>query len=100
MLYAFLIELIIANRIIYVVTEKTSIRKNAKFLICVGLIIVFMYQIVYEGALLADPGLTETSSKIIIKTMGFTDVFVQLLYAWAFLVAPGKLDLLWKHNRS
>ena len=98
-LCAFLIELIIANRIIYVVTEKTSIAKNAKFVICVGLIIVFMYRMVYEGALLADPGLTENSSKLIIKMMGFTDVFVHLLYAWAFLVAPGKFDLMWKHNR-
>ena len=98
-LCAFLVEVIIANRIIYVVAEKTSIAKNAKFIICVGLIIVFMYRMVYEGALLADPVLTEASSKLIIKTMGFTDVFVHLLYAWAFLVAPGKFDLMWKHNR-
>lgn len=98
-LYAFLIELIIANRIIYVVNEKTNVAKNAKFIICIGLIIVFMYQIVYEGALMADPGQTDTSSKIIIKTMGFIDVFVHLLYAWAFIVAPGKMDLLWKRNR-
>ena len=88
--YAFLIELIIANRIIYIVNERTSVVKNARFIICVGLIIVFIYQIVFEGALMADPGLGETSSKLIIKLMGFTDVFVQLLYASALIVAPPK----------
>jgi hypothetical protein len=94
-LYAFLIELIIANRIIYVITEKTSIVKNAKFLICIGLIIVFMYQIIFEGALIADPDFAGNSTNIILTSFAFMDVFVQLLYAWAFAVAPVKMALLW-----
>jgi hypothetical protein len=93
--YAFLIELIIANRIIYVVTENTSIIKNAKFLICIGLVIMFMYQIVFEGVLISDPSMGTDASKLIIKSFGFMNVFVQLLYAWAFAVAPAKLELLW-----
>ena len=98
-LYAFVIELIIANRLIYVVNEKTSLAKNARFLICIGLIIVYMYQIIFEGALLSPepPGRT---SEFIIRAMGYTDILVQLLYSCAFLVASEKISFNWQRKNQ
>jgi hypothetical protein len=94
-LYAFVIELIIANRLIYVVNEKTTLTKNARFLICIGLIIVYMYQIIFEGALLSPEPVSRTS-QLIIRAIGYTDILVQLLYSWAFLVASDKISFNWE----
>jgi hypothetical protein len=93
--YAFTIELIIANRLIYVVNEKRSLAKNAKFLICIGLIILYMYQIIFEGALLSRSPLG-TTSILIIRAMGYTDVIVQFMFSWALLVASEKIALAWE----
>jgi hypothetical protein len=96
--YAFTIVLIILNRIIYVANENTNVFRNAKFIISSGLIIFFIYQILFEGALIANTTVEEQERNIFIKLLGFMDIMMNVIYIWAMYIAPGKRDFAWNKN--
>ena len=88
--YAFIIVLLIVNEIIYIANETSNVFKNAKFIICTTMIIFFIYQILYEGALIISSSQVKNSSNMIIEYLGYVNAFLNLLYAWALLVIPKK----------
>jgi hypothetical protein len=93
--YAFTIVIIILNRIIYVANENTNVLRNARFIISTGMIIFFIYQIVFEGALIVNK---RDDNEIFIKLFGFMDIFMNIIYAWAMYIAPGKRAFAWNKN--
>jgi hypothetical protein len=96
--YAFTIVLIILNRIIYVANENTNVFRNAKFIISTGLIIFFIYQILFEGALIVNTTVESQQRNIFIKLLMFMDIMMNVIYIWAMYIAPSKRDFVWNKN--
>jgi hypothetical protein len=96
--YAFTIVLIILNRIIYVANENMNVFRNAKFIISTGFVIFFIYQILFEGALIANTTVEEQKRNIFIKLFMFMDIIMNIIYIWAMYIAPGKRDFAWNKN--
>jgi len=96
--YAFSVDIIILNKIIYIANENTSVFRNPKFLISTGLIIFFIYQIIFEWALIIDPGGDGNRTGIIIRFLGYMDILTNLLYGWAVFVACRKRSLTLEQN--
>ena len=87
-LYAFLITLISITEINYRIThDNKNVFRNPKFIICIGLILFFVYQILYEWAyqlsLMAAPmGFTTT----VISLFAYIDAITNIIFGIAFLV--------------
>jgi hypothetical protein len=88
--YAFVIVMLSINEINYLIThENRQLFKNARFLICLGFIIFFLYQILFEGAfLMADSN--PQISKRISALSSYINMLVNLIYAVAMLLIPEK----------
>jgi hypothetical protein len=89
-LYYFLIVLLSINKINFMIThENRGLLRDPRFLICVGLIIYFMYMIVYYWALSVstyDKTITTTSS--VLYLMAYVNALANTIYAIAFLLLP------------
>ncbi|HEY0677723.1 MAG TPA: hypothetical protein VGD17_05525 [Chitinophagaceae bacterium] len=90
--YAFLIVVLSINEINYLIThENRQLFRNARFLICIGFIIYFLYQILFEGSLNAA---AEESNPVIsnriISLAVYINVLVNLIFAAAMLCIPAK----------
>ncbi|MCW3074636.1 MAG: hypothetical protein JWP69_1705 [Flaviaesturariibacter sp.] len=89
--YSFLIVLMsitLINRLIF--REARSLLHNSRFLICMGLIIFFIYGVLVEAFYLF--GLTQSQSfRIgIYEILSYINLFTNLIYALAFLWIPMK----------
>jgi hypothetical protein len=93
-LYPFVLVILSINEINLMIThENTSLYKNARFVICLGFIVFFLYQILYEGAfLVGQSDKTGTVSNEIISAFGYVNAFVNLLYLVAVILVPAKRD--------
>ncbi len=91
--YAFLIVMLSINEINYLIThENRQLFKNARFLICMGFIIYFLYQILFEGSLfIAEMDRNKIISNKIISLLVYINVLVNLIYAAAMLLIPEKM---------
>lgn len=92
--YSFTIVLISINQInlqIIAFTD-TKLLKNPKFLICIGFVIYFTYQILYESAyyISAVSNKDYTLTSEIIKLFMYINLFVNLLYIPAVIFIPDK----------
>ena len=65
--------------------------KNAKFLICIGLIIMGVYSVITEGFLLIDPDNSRVSRNIF-NLFAFINAFVNIVYAIAVWFIPVRDD--------
>ncbi len=65
--------------------------RNAKFLICIGLIIIGVYSLITEGFLLIDPYNSSVSRKIFV-IFAFINAFVNIVYAVAVYFLPVRDD--------
>jgi hypothetical protein len=88
-LYAFLITLAGITEINYRIThDNKNLFRSPKFIICIGLILFFVYQILYEWAyqvsLIAAPTGFTTS---IISLFAYIDAITNIIFGIAFLVA-------------
>lgn len=89
--YAFVIVMLSINEINYLIThENRQLVKNARFLICIGFIIFFLYQILFEGALYISASKPEIYRQIF-SLQVYVNVFVNLIYAAAMLLIPVKM---------
>lgn len=89
--YAFLIVMLSINEINYLIThENRQLFKNARFLICIGFIIFFLYQILFEGALYISASEQEIYSRIF-SLQVYVNVFVNVIYAAAMFLIPEKM---------
>jgi hypothetical protein len=88
--YSFLVVMLSINEINYLIThENKQLFRNARFLICMGFIIYFLYQILFEGALFLSQteGKTEISNKIIFLS-AYVNVLSNVIYAAAIWFIP------------
>lgn len=89
--YAFVIVMLSINEINYLIThENRQLFRNASFLICIGFIIFFLYQLLFEGALfiaVSEPAIYRR----IFSLQVYVNVFVNVIYAAAMLLIPVKM---------
>lgn len=92
--YAFLVVMLSINEINYLIThENRHLFRNARFLICIGFIIYFLYQILFEGALfVADAESNTAISNKIISLSVYINVFVNGIYTAAMWVIPENMS--------
>jgi hypothetical protein len=89
--YSFLIVLLGVNEINFMITHyNRNLFRNPRFVICVGLIIYFVYLIVYYWALeISKRGRSEISISISITFLqGYVNILANIIYAIAFLLFP------------
>ena len=89
-LYAFLIVILSINEINLMIThDNRNLYKNARFIICLGFITFFLYQILYEGAFfVSGVDKTEVVSNQIISLFSGVNAFVNCLYLVAVWLIP------------
>lgn len=87
--YAFVIVLMSVGKINFMIThDDRNLSGNPIFLICIGFIILFIYEIVLEWAYqMSLQGATETTTRIIYG-YGYVDVLVNIIFAIALLKIP------------
>ena len=91
-LYPFVIVLLSVNEINLMIThDNRNLYRNPRFVICLGFIVFFLYQILYEGAfLVGGTDKTEVVPSEIIKLFNYVNAFVNGLYLIATLLVPRK----------
>jgi hypothetical protein len=88
--YAFIVVLLSINEINFmIVRDNKNLLKNARFLVCLGFITFFVYQIIYEASFFVGKDTSALSRKIIIM-FNYINGFVNLIYAIAVLYIPVK----------
>lgn len=85
--YSFLLVVLSINEINYLIThENRQLFRNARFLICIGFIIYFLYQILFEGSLYVVTN-RDISNKIILLSIG-VNALANIIYAAAMWFIP------------
>ena len=88
--YAFIVVLLSINEINFmIVRDNKNLLKNPRFLVCLGFITFFIYQIIYEASYFVGTDTSALSKKIIIM-FNYLNGFVNLIYAIAVLYIPVK----------
>ncbi|MFI5152815.1 MAG: hypothetical protein ACHQET_05735 [Chitinophagales bacterium] len=92
MLYAFLLVLLSITEINYKIThENKQLYRSPKFILCIGLILFFVYQILYEWAyqlsLIEEP---TRISGIISSLFAYIDAIANIIFGIAFWVIPAQ----------
>lgn len=92
--YAFLLVMLSINEINYLIThENRQLFKNARFLICIGFIIYFLYQILFEGSFYRlEINKNEVVSNKIISLLVYINVLTNAIFAVAMLFIPVKMS--------
>lgn len=96
--YSFAILLLSINQINYmIVQDNQQLYRNAKFLLCIGFIIFFLYAIVYDAAHFVSKGKDTniTVATRIINMFNYMNAFVNLIYGVAVLLIPKKKNNLY-----
>lgn len=90
-LYSFLTVLFSVNKINFMIThDNRNLLRRPDFLICIGLIIFFIYKILYEWAYQASLfGQSGITSNIIIS-FGYINALTNIIFAIAFLLIPAR----------
>jgi len=91
--YAFVLVLLSINQInAMMFNHEGSLLKNPRFILCLGFIIFFLYQIIYEASYYVGSDKSEVANKIIMG-FGYINFVINLLYAIAiFLITDKKED--------
>ena len=92
--YAFLLVMLSINEINYLIThENRQLFKNARFLICMGFIIFFLYQILFECSLyIVETEGNATISNKIIRLQMYVNVLTNTIFAVAMLFIPARMQ--------
>jgi len=87
--YSFLIVLLCVNEINFMITHHNrNLFRNPRFVICFGLIIYFVYMIVYYWALeISKFGRSDISISIAFL-VAYVNILANIIYAIAFLLIP------------
>lgn len=95
--YAFIAVLLSINEINYlIVQDNKSLLRNSRFLICLGFIIIFIYQIIYEASFFVGSDTVMTLR--IVFMFNYINAFVNLIYAIAVLFIPVKTAYYFKKH--
>ncbi|ASZ13795.1 hypothetical protein KTO58_05185 [Chitinophaga pendula] len=88
--YSFAVILLSINQINYMIAQDSSnLLKSATFLICIGFIIFFIYQIIYEAAYFVGQDNSDIANRII-YLFAFMNAFINMVYAIAVYHIPLK----------
>jgi hypothetical protein len=86
--YSFLIVLLSVNEINFMITHYRNLFRNPRFIICIGLIVYFVYMIIYYWAFqISRFGRSEISDSILFL-VAYVNALANIIYAIAFLVIP------------
>lgn len=95
--YAFIVVLLSINEINYlIVQDNKNLLRNSRFLICMGFIILFIYQIIYEASFFVGSD-TILTLKIVFM-FNYINAFVNLVYVLAVLFIPVKTAYYFKKH--
>lgn len=95
--YAFIVVLLSINEINYlIVQDNKNLLRNSRFLICMGFIIIFIYQIIYEASVFVGSD-TILTLKIVFM-FNYINAFVNLIYVLAVLLIPVKTAYYFKKH--
>lgn len=91
--YAFVIVLFSINQINFMMfNHDGALFKNPRFISCLGFIVIFLYQIIYEASFFIGSEQSAVANKIIIG-FGYINFVINLLYAVAmFFITDKKND--------
>ena len=92
MLYSLVTVLLCINEVNALVSMRGNLFRNARFLICMGLIIMCVYSLITEGTLLIDPDNGPLSIKIFTFYV-YINAFVNIVYAVAVYFMPERDDI-------
>lgn len=88
--YAFVLVLLSINQINSMIFyHEGSLFKNPRFILCLGFIVIFLYQIIYEASFFIGSEQSTVANKIIIG-FGYINFAINLLYAVAMFFITGK----------
>jgi len=95
--YAFIEVLLSINEINYlIVQDNKNLLRNSRFLICLGFIMIFIYQIIYEASFFVGSD-TILTLKIVFM-FNYINAFVNLIYVLAVLFIPVKTAYYFKKH--
>ena len=91
--YAFVLVLLSINQINSMIFyHEGTLFKNPRFILCLGFIVIFLYQIIYEASYYVGSDQSTVANKIIMG-FGYINFSINLLYAVAmFFITDKKND--------
>ena len=94
--YSFVLVLLSINQINHMIIQGTQqLFKNAKFLLCMGFIIYFLYEIIYDGAYFVSHDTYVAAATKIMNMFNYMNAFTNLIYGVAVLLIPKKKNDLY-----
>lgn len=99
--YAFFLVLLSINEINYLIThENRRLLTNARFILCLGFLIFFLYQILLEASFFISTRESHTVSNKIIELSVYINLLVNILYGIAILLIPKKSIFNFKKGKE
>jgi hypothetical protein len=94
---AFILVILSINEINYLlINDNRSLLKNARFLICAGFLVYFLYQILLEGSIYISSQQKSPIINQIIKVSSYINAFVNIIYGIAVWYIPKRTSLQFK----
>ncbi len=98
--YAFVIILLSVNQINSMMfNHDEPLFKNPRFIICLGFIVFFLYQILYEAAFYSGSEQSTIATKIIFGD-SYINVFTNIIFAVALFIITAKKEDTYNHYLS
>jgi len=89
--YSFLTVMFSVNKINFMIThDNRNLLRRPDFLICIGLIIFFIYKLIYEWAYQASLFGQSSITSNIIMLFGYINALTNIIFAIAFLLIPAR----------
>jgi hypothetical protein len=94
---AFILVILSINEINYLlINDNKNLLKNARFLICAGFLIYFLYQILLEGSIYISSQQQGSITNKIIEVSSYINAFVNIIYGIAVWYIPKRTSLQFK----
>jgi hypothetical protein len=96
---AFILVVLSINEINYLlINDNKNLLKNARFLICTGFLIYFLYQILLEGSIYVIQQEKNTTARQIIQFSLYINLVVNIIYGVAVWFIPKRISLTFREN--
>jgi len=93
MIYSLLIVLLSISEINFMIThDHKNLLKDSRFIICIGFILFFIYQIVYEWAYQLSLVEQTHFTELISGWFGYVNALANIIFGVAFLLIPVRRD--------
>jgi hypothetical protein len=91
---AFILVVLSINEINYlIINDSRNVLKNARFLICTGFLIYFLYQILLEGSIYISQRQKNIPASEILQLAVYVNIFVTIIYGIAVWFIPKRISL-------